>query len=456
MKGLSSRRLVLASAVAALACTVTAGCTSNPESGPEEGSSSPAPSASTSASPEPVTIRFAVYGGSDEVAAYTDLADAFMKNNPHATVVLESAATAEASMGRLRSQFAAQNAPDVFLVEHDELAGLVRDERVQPVDLLLEEREVEFGDGFHRDGLEAFSAEAALQCMPNDVSPDVVYYNKDLLDFTRLVEPGEDPPTAEDGWTWDQFALAARQMSRGQVNGVYIEPALESLAPFIWSAGGALVDDPEAPTTLTMAGGETQEAVQQVLGLVRDPGVAPTQAELAKQSAVTRFETGRLGMIIGTRGLTPQFREAPGLEFDVFPLPEIGRFRTISSMNGYCISAETDKVEAAADFLAFAVGREGATITTTAGYTVPSNVQVASSPAFNQPGRLPENNFVFTEGVRRTDRTPFVPEWSRIVEATDPFLERLFYAPVIDVDALLGGMDLRSQTIFAPDPAESS
>ena len=245
-------------------------------------------------------------------------------------------------------------------------------------------------------------------------------------------------------------------MSRGQVNGVYIEPSLESLAPFIWSAGGALVDDPEAPTTLTMAGTEAQEAIQQVLGLVRDPGVAPTQAELDTQSAVTRFETGQLGMIIGTRGLTPQFREAPGLEFDVFPLPEIGRFRTISSMTGYCISAETDKVGAAADFLAFAVDREGATITTTAGYIVPSNVQVASSPAFNLPSRLPENNFVFTEGVRRTDRTPFVPEWSRVVEVTEPFLERLFYAPVIDVDALLGGMDLRSQTIFAPDPAESS
>ena len=177
MKELSSRRLVLGPAVAALACLVAAGCTSTPESGPDDSSSSPTPSTSTSATPEPVTIRFAVHGGADEVAAYTDLADAFMKNNPYATVVLESAATTEASMGRLRSQFAAQNAPDVFLVEHHDLAGLVRDERVQPVDLLLAERELEFGDGFHRDGLEAFSAEAALQCMPNDVSPDVVYYN---------------------------------------------------------------------------------------------------------------------------------------------------------------------------------------------------------------------------------------------------------------------------------------
>ena len=48
-----------------------------------------------------------------------------------------------------------------------------------------------------------------------------------------------------------------------------------------------------------------------------------------------------------------------------------------------------------------------ATITTIAGYTVPANLQVAHSPAFTQPGQQPENSFVYNEGVRRAEPTPF-------------------------------------------------
>ena len=52
---------------------------------------------------------------------------------------------------------------------------------MQPVDELLEQRGVQFGDNYQRIGLEAFAADSALQCMPNDVSPYVVFYNKRLL-----------------------------------------------------------------------------------------------------------------------------------------------------------------------------------------------------------------------------------------------------------------------------------
>lgn len=451
VRRLSSARLVVATAAATALCAVTAGCTAPKADDPAQPPSSPT-SAAASSSPAPVTLRFAVYGGPEQVASYQELAEAFEKNNPYATVKVESTASAGASSSRLRTQLAAGTAPDVFLTEHDKVPALVQAGSVKPVDELLEAREVDFGDGYHRDGLEAFSKDSALQCMPHDVSPMVVYYNTDLVRFDRLVEPETDPPTAEDGWTWDQFAAAARQIARrGNAHGVHIEPSLEMLAPFIWSAGGDLVDDTQEPTSLDMDSDDTREAFELVLGLVRDPNVTPTQAELARQDAVSQFAQGKIGMVIGSRELTPRLRAAKGLDFEVFPLPHIGPFRTISSMNGYCIAAGTDKVQAAADFLAFAVGREGATITTTAGYVVPSNLEVAHSPAFTQPGLPPKNSFVFNEGVRRTEPTPFVPEWPRVVNETDPVIERLFYAPVIDLDAALISMDTRSQQVFVPE-----
>lgn len=448
MVGLPTRRFAVTALTAAV-CSVLTGCTTTSAEDPAS-SPTPSPVSSASASSEPFTLRFGVYGEKSQIAAYRELARTYMEQNPAATIVVEAARSPETAIATLGEQVEEGTAPDIFVAPHDRVPGLVADERVQPVSELLAERGLDFGDGYHREGLEAFSADTALQCMPHDVSPVVVYLNEDLVDLQALVEPGQDPPAAEDGWSWEEFALAARQASRGPVHGVYIKPRLEAIAPFIWSTGGELVDDIQSPTSLAMDSGDTREALELVLELVRDPNVMPTQPELAKQSAVARFETGNLGMLLGTRQLTPRLRAAQALDFEVFPLPSIGRFRTISSMSGYCISADSAHIEAAADFLAYAVSEEGATITTEPGYVVPSNLQVAYSTAFRQPTREPENTFVFNEGVRRTEPTPFVAEWPRVVAETEAVLQRMFYSPVIDLDALLVEMDERSQQIFDP------
>ena len=103
--------------------------------------------------------------------------------------------------------------PDVFVATNEQVPGLVVDGLVQPVDDLLSARGFTFGDSFVRLGLEAFSAQQALQCMPYDVSPLVVFYNPGLVPFRRLIEPGDEPLTTQTGWTWEQFARAARLVS---------------------------------------------------------------------------------------------------------------------------------------------------------------------------------------------------------------------------------------------------
>lgn len=439
-------------AAGVLACALVAGCTA---ADPERESPNPSPSdsAASSTTSAPVTLRFAVYGPPGALASYDQVAAGFTAENPHVTVEVEDLSTAE---GVLDAVADPAGAPDVFLIDQEHLPGLVEDALVQPVDGLLAERQVDFGDGYQRSGLTAFAASAALQCMPQDVSPVVVYYNKDLVDLTSLGTEDDPPPSALDGWDWETFARAARLASRGPADGVHIEPSVVSLAPFVWSVGGEIVDDVEAPTTLTLAEGDSREALEQVLALVRDPRVTPARAELETRGAVRRFATGDLGMVLGTRALTPRLRRS-GVDFDVMPLPSLGRFRTVADMTGYCVAAETDVVETAGDFVAYAVGSEGAAITARAGYVVPSNLEIANSATFYQPALPPESSFIFNEGVRRTQPMPFVREWPELTAAIVPTLERMFYDPVIDLDLLLEDIDATSKAILAPeDPSEEN
>ena len=65
--------------------------------------------------------------------------------------------------------------------------------------LLLDERGVDFGDRFSRDAVDAFAMDDELQCMAYSVSPMVIYYNTDIVDFDKMERRQIDVPTADDG-----------------------------------------------------------------------------------------------------------------------------------------------------------------------------------------------------------------------------------------------------------------
>ena len=448
------RSLAAATIVALVLALIASACTPDAENRPTPTATASTPT-SSSGTPVPVTLRFAVYGEPVVVASYRELAASFMADHPGVTVKVQAVADAVTADDRLDRGFNAGTPPDLFLIRQPSLAALIADDRVQPVDELLEERGIQFGDNYQRLGLEGFAADSALQCMPNDVSPYVVFYNKRLLTPMSLGLPGETAPTPERGWGWEQFKTAARLISVNGVKGLYLAPRLTTLIPLVRSAGEDLVDDPREPTTLTFADEDNRAALEEILAVARDPVLAPSAKGLVRQDAITRFENGRLGMMLGTRSLVPRLRKKPDLHFDVYPLPSLGRVRTVAEMTGYCIAKDSRHVPEAADFLAFASGDEGSEITAASGGIVPANIAALHSSAFTEPSRFPRNIEVFDREIRRADPMPAAPRWPDVVSQTQPLLDRMFYAPVIDLDTLLPRIDEISAALLAQAPSPS-
>ena len=447
------RRTRFAAPLAAtlLIALVAAACTSpaDPAPSPSEAPTS-APTSPTTA-PGPVTLRFAVYGEPGVVAAYREMARTYTTEHPDVTVKVEAAADAVTSEDKVDRAFDAGTPPDLFLARQTELASLEGAGRVQPVDELLEERGVQFGDNYQRLGLQAFAGDAALQCMPNDVSPYVVFYNKRLVVPRTVTVPDEDtPPSPERGWKWEQFVAAARAASRDNVKGLFLPPALSTLIPLVRSAGADVMDDPKVPTTLTLADEGTRPVLEDVLSVARDPRLAPTARQLARQDAVTRFENGRLAMMIGTRALVPRLREKVDLHFDVFPLPSLGRARTLADITGYCVTQGTEHLPETIDFLAYVSGDDASKTLAATGAVVPANLAALHSSEFVEPSRFPRNAEVFDQVIRRADPMPSAPGWPDVVSQTQPFLDRMFYSPVVNLDTLLPRIDEVSVRFLTP------
>jgi multiple sugar transport system substrate-binding protein len=430
------------------------GCTDDTSSSggtPPETSSPPTGTPTT-----PIDLTFGVYGVNDEIAAYTLMATHFDTVNDDAVVDVESWPTHDGLREALAN---GDPLPDVFLVSRRDLRSYLDNGLTRPVDTLLDERGVDFGDVYARDALTAFSSDNRLQCMPYGVSPQVIFYNSTLVDFDKMAVRGLDAPSDSRRWSFDQFVAAADFAARPSqgTKGVSVAPTLRGLAPFVYSGGGDLFDDDSDPRSLAFSGDGTRAALETTLSLLRDPKVTLTEEELAKRTPMDWFKLGKLGMIAGSRALVPELRKVPGLQFDVMPLPSLEGQATVGDISGLCIAKDAESPAVAADFLVYATSSEAVAEVARSGYLQPANQEVALSDDFLQPTKEPLSASVFNDAVNRMVIPPLLDTWEQLETAVAPYLQVMFFAvPFLDLVPLTEEIDAASVPILDPESVTPS
>lgn len=436
----------LLACVAVAAVLTTAACT-----GESSDPTPPKPSPSSTAPPEKLT--FGVVGPRDMQRAFRATVDAWNLNPDSIDVTIESWPTQAALRTAIEG---GAPVPDVFMSSRSDLSWLLENQYTQPVDELLDERGVEFGDTYSRDALEALSADDHLQCMPYGVTPEVIYYNKRLVNFDRMRNRDLDVPDDDaTSWSFDQFATAAEFASRPArgTKGVYIAPTVEGLSPFIRSGGGTVFDDAEQPTSLAFSSDSSKDALERTLELLRNPQLTLDETELDEASAVRWFQRGKLGMIAGDRSLTPILRQKSNLDFDVMPMPKLDGAATVGDVTALCMSSKTASPALAADFMVHEISADWVGLVASTGSLQPANVEVALSEDFLQPGRRPEHAAFFNSSVRSMAVPPLIDTLPELEEAVAPSLQQMLYGVgVLDLDAITTQIDDESKPVLDPEP----
>jgi multiple sugar transport system substrate-binding protein len=418
----------------------------------EDPSAAPTSSPSGSASPtgDVAELTFGVYGSPPEVSGYRSMANTYNLEHDEAEIRVMAWSDRTEAVRAFRS---GMDLPDIFMLPQRDLASFMDQDLVQPVDELLDERGVNFGDDYSRDALNAFAADDALQCMPWSIAPMVMYYNTDLIDFRRLADRGIDVPESPDRWSFEQFEAAVRFANRPRrgIHGAYVEPTIQGLAPYVYSGGGEVFDDRDEPTSTAFSSEGSQDALSRALPLLRDPQVTPSPEELDQTSALELFRSGRLATLAGYRSLVPELRSAVGLDFDVLPMPALDGRSTIASITGLCLSSDSVDSAAAADFLVHALSPEAVAKVVRAGYLQPANAEVAASDDFLQPGRRPASAAVFNQVLRYVEMSPMLDSWTRLEGAVDPRIEDMMTEPLLDLPAATGDIDAASKWVLDPE-----
>jgi multiple sugar transport system substrate-binding protein len=383
-------------------------------------------------------VRFLLFGEPEELRAYRTLVSAFERGQDDVSVQLLEASDRDDLLTRLSTSFAGGIPPDVFLINYRFYGQFASRGVLEPLEQRVERSEAFEPDDFYSVALDAFRWDGVLTCLPQNVSSLVVYYNADL--FRKYSVPA---PRAN--WTWNEMLLAAQRLTldangnaiaagdpdaggrAAEVYGLGVEPTLIRIAPFVWSNGGELVDDPETPTRFTLDSRESLAALKQFLELRQAYGVVPSDVEVEAEDDESRFQNGRLAMLLSSRRSTPTFRTITAFEWDVGPLPVHLRPAGILHSDAYCMTKASDRKDAAWRFIEFANSPAGQRIVARTGRTVPSLVEVSRSTAFLDRSKPPGSSRVFLDAIEHIRMVPPISTWPEIEDAAEGILENGLY-----------------------------
>jgi multiple sugar transport system substrate-binding protein len=380
-------------------------------------------------------VSFMVFGAPEEFAAYESLVDAFHDARPDIRVELRYVPDQAEYRRRLAAGFSSGTAPDVVLLNYRRFATFAGQGGLEPLGNYLAQSTLLDEADFYEAVIEAFRFDGQLWCIPQNMSSLVVYYNQELFDAASLPYPADD-------WTWGDFLSAARQLTidldgdgRPDQYGAGIEPTLNRLAPFIWQAGGELVDDPLNPTRLALDGPAAQVGMQWFVNLQTEHGVVPDALAQSAESNESRFLHGTLAMYFNSRRGVPAYRTIQSFVWDVAPLPRGVQAAGILHSDGYCMAASSQAKEAAWHFIEFANSFTGQELIARTGRTVPSLRAVAESPAFLEPAEAPARSRVFLDTIATVWRVPVTANWPIIEDTASQDIEQAFFGRVTVAEA---------------------
>jgi multiple sugar transport system substrate-binding protein len=245
-------------------------------------------------------------------------------------------------------------------------------------------------------------------------------------------------------------ALSLDSDDDGQIDqyGLGTEVSLNRLAPFVWQAGGELIDDEKNPTRLTLDTEEARSALQWFVDLQVKHHVVPDAEAEASESSERRFLNGRLGMYLNSRRGVPTYRTIEGFDWDVAALPQGTKAAGVLHSDAYCMPTTSKDKDATWAFIEFANSAEGQTIIAASGRTVPSIRSVAESAAFLDPQQKPANSRIFIDTIPVIRGVPVMAGWVDIEAIADVEIERAFYGQA-NVDTVIDAIQERTQPFFA-------
>jgi multiple sugar transport system substrate-binding protein len=363
------------------------------------------------------------WGGKEEAVILQQVIVEFKQAHPGVEVEFDRAPYGE-YITKVLTLFSGGMAPDVMAVNAEQMMAFAS--RGVFVDLkpyLDKDPNLKSSD-FYPEAIDHYTVKGMLTALPRDIAPvAVIYYNKNKFDEAGL-------PYPKDDWTMDDLLATAQKLTKKDATGKITQygfvgaDASPSWDAWVYSFGGALVDNEKNPTRCVVDSPQAIAGVQFLSDLVLKYHVMPSLANLTAMGALGNsdlFMNGTVAMFYSGIWLTPQFRQIKNFDWDAveFPKGPKGLRSFPLSAAGYGMLKGTQYPDLAYDLVKYLSGETGEKLMASTGLTQPALKALAKSAVFLD-GQPPKSKGFLVDAVKYGHFQPLdpnVPEWKARIDA---------------------------------------
>lgn len=242
-----------------------------------------------------------------------------------------------------------------------------------------------------------------------------LFYNKRLLD-----EAGVMPPE-----TMDELVAAAKRLTKGDQIGFFMRGDSYWLQAFIWAFGGGIVSNDKI---IQVNSPESVAGVSFVVDTLQQSGAMPVDIDFANDysTAMNGFKDGKIAMIINGPWATAdvlsgtEFQDKTNFGVARIPAGPGGKYGSPVGGHNYVVSANSENVELAADFIEFLNSTESQV-----DFAVKNNLLPTRYSAYDD-GQLSSNELVssFKNQLEVATNRPVIPEGSELFADFTEFYQK--------------------------------
>jgi ABC-type sugar transport system permease subunit/ABC-type glycerol-3-phosphate transport system substrate-binding protein len=390
---------------------------------------------------DPVTLRFTVWDGDVSLKVIRGILDRFERENPDIRVKLEPYPDYNLYHQKMVTQYAANVAPDVAMMDPGHFQALAKRGALLPLNSFFEKDPSFDIKSYYKPIVESQSWEGKLYVLPRDIAPEgIIYYNKKLFREAGI-------PYPDGTWTWDfqerpqlkekDFLWVMHQLTKLGPDGRpktygYLPSGTTLFADMImYSSGVKPVDDYEHPTKLYYDTPAMHKVYNFVVDLINNKRWMPSQSAVSSQfqsSAAQLFERSQAAMYQDGIWTVPDMRRdmpvgsSDWFDWDIALAPGFkdGHRGSDTGGSGYCIFSSTPYPNQAWRLTKYMGGPIAMRAMAEAGIAQPAIRKVALSSAW-LPGpstpkeqQWPHSRIVTDEAVPYVEFGPTADYWPSV------------------------------------------
>ncbi|MFI6323536.1 ABC transporter substrate-binding protein [Nonomuraea sp. NPDC050556] len=320
----------------------------------------------------PVTVRWSTWGSADDVKFYNEFMKDFEKRHPNIKLKLESVPKYADYHPKLLTQLTSKTAPDVFFVGDDNVGKFVSANVLTPLNDKLsgpdsKSKPEDFFEGVYGGA----KKDGQIYGVPNDVNPEVLWFDKKALASAGITENPADLYAAGT-WTMAKYMeMNAKLKAAGKAGSIFWN-WYGSTYSVITGFGGKVWDGGKFVATTDE---KSRKALDTLAKGYQDKTFLSADLLPASAGAETTFLKHKAGFYAGGRWMIDSLKKGGDqANYDIVPFPsEDGQPLSGAVAASYlAMNKDTKLPKEAFTFLTEFVSKEGQALRLKGGGAVPS------------------------------------------------------------------------------------